>query len=396
LKASRFLKRVPVVQMTDVTGRGGAERALVDLALRLERGRFDVSVVATRHAGNYQPLLDEAGVRTTILERNSRRDMHKLLGLVGHLRRERVGVLHTHLFGSNTWGRLLGRLAGVPVVITHEHWSSKDEREVWVDRLLYRLSDLILVPSEASKRTVIEREGIPAGRIKVAYNGVDPAVFKPTHDREETRRELSVSSGDLLVGTVGRLSPEKGGVDHLIRAVAEAREAHPSLKLLVVGDGPLRPMLEEVAREAALPVIFTGTRQDVPRLLGALDLFVLPSLLEAMPIALLEAMATRLPTVATRVGGVPEIVRDGEDGLLVPPGDRTALAAAIDRLAGDPALRCRLAEAGQRRVLERFTIGGMVRRVENIYERLLARKGIVLEERGLQGALAARGVGNSH
>jgi glycosyltransferase involved in cell wall biosynthesis len=381
--------------MTDVTGRGGAERALVDLALRLDRGRFDVSVVATRHAGNYQPILDDAGVPTTVLDRHSRRDMHKLLGLVVQLRRERVGVLHTHLFGSNTWGRLVGRLAGVPVVIAHEHWSSKDEREVWVDRLLYRWSDLILVPSEASKRTVIRREGIPAGRIKVAYNGVDPAVFKPMHDREETRRELGVSPSSLLVGTVGRLSPEKGGVDHLIRAVADARKEHPSLRLLVVGDGPLRPLLEEVANDAVLPVIFTGTRQDVPRLLGALDLFVLPSLLEAMPIALLEAMATRLPSVATRVGGVPEIVRDGEDGLLVPPGDGAALRAAIVGLASDSTLRCRLAEAGQRRVLERFTIGSMVKRVENIYEKLLARKGIVLEEGGLQGALATRGAGTS-
>jgi glycosyltransferase involved in cell wall biosynthesis len=248
---------------------------------------------------------------------------------------------------------------------------------VWVDRLLYRLSDRILVPSQASKRMVVEKEGIRARRISVVYNGVDPEVFAPLHDRAEIRAELGIGAGEVVAGTVGRLSPEKGGVDLLIRAMASLRAEYPQVRLVVVGDGPLRPQLESMAGEVGLPVIFTGTRTDVPRLLGAIDLFVLPSLLEAMPIALLEAMAMRLPVVATRVGGVPEIVRDGIDGLLVAPGSAAALHAAIGQLVGSPALRCRLGEAAQARVLSRFTIEGMVKRVEGIYDRLLAKKGVL-------------------
>jgi sugar transferase (PEP-CTERM/EpsH1 system associated) len=364
-----------VLMMTDVTGRGGAEKALVDLAVRIDRTRYNVTVCATRSAGNYQPLLDEAGVRTIILDRNSRWETYKLLGLLRLMRRERIDILHTHLFGSNTWGRILGKLAGVPVIIAHEHWSSKSQREVWVDRLLYRLSDRILVPSEASKRIVMEMERIPARCLSVLYNGVDISHFTPgSASGCEVRRELGLRCEELVIGTVGRLSPEKGGVDVLIRAVERLRGDHPRVRLVVVGDGPLRPDLEKVADDLGSNVIFTGTRTDVARILSAMDIFVLPSLKEAMPIALLEAMAMRLPVVATHVGGVPEIVEDGENGILVPPGDEPALHAALQRLADDPALISTLAHAGQAHVQANFTLDSMVARVEQLYNSLAESK----------------------
>ena len=363
------------MQMTDVTGRGGAEKALVDLALGLDRRRYNVTVCATRTAGNYQPLLDAAGVRSIVLERHSRRDMSKLAGLVRRLRRERVHVLHTHLFGSNTWGRLLGKLAGVPVIIAHEHWSSKAQKEVWVDRLLYRLSDRILVPSAASKQIVMDMEGIPARYIDVIYNGVDISRFRPGADRAAVRRELDLPEDAVVVGTVGRLSADKGGQDHLIRAVAGVRQDQPATRLLVVGDGPLRPGLEALAAtELGAAARFTGQRADVARLLGAMDIFVLPSLKEALPIAVLEAMAMRLPAVATRVGGVPEVVDDGTTGFVVPPGDEAALRGALARLVADPALRERLGAAGQAHVQAHFTLEQMVQQVEHLYDALAGRK----------------------
>ena len=368
-------RRLHIMQMTDVTGRGGAEKALVDLALGLDRSRYHVTVCATRTAGNYQPLLDAAGVRSVILERHSRRDLTKLAGLVRRLRRERVHILHTHLFGSNTWGRLLGKLAGVPVIIAHEHWSSKAQKEVWVDRLLYRLSDRILVPSAASKRIVMELEGIPARYIDVIYNGVDMSRFSPGADRSAVRGELGLPEDALVVGTVGRLSADKGGQDHLIRAVAGVRRDHPAVRLLVVGDGPLRSGLEELAAtELGDAAQFTGQRTDVARLLGAMDVFVLPSLREALPIAVLEAMAMRLPAVATRVGGVPEVVEDGATGFVVPPGDEVALRAALARLVDDAELRDRLGAAGQAHVHAHFTLQQMVRQVEHLYDGLARRK----------------------
>jgi glycosyltransferase involved in cell wall biosynthesis len=363
-----------VMQMTDVTGRGGAEKALVDLALRLDRSRYNVSVCATRSAGNYQPMLEAAGVQTFVLDRRSRWETHKLIGLARLMRKQRIHILHTHLFGSNTWGRILGKLAGVPVIIAHEHWSSKSQREVWVDKLLYRLSDRILVPSEASKRMVMEVEGIPNRHLHVIYNGIDRAQFAPRNDRAETRNELGIPDSTQVIGTVGRLSAEKGGVDLLIKVVARLRNDHAQVRLLIIGDGPLREGLEEVAAQLGEDVIFTGTRTDVARLLNAMDFFVLPSLHEAFPIAILEAMAVRLPVVATRVGGVPEVIQDGTTGLLVPPSDEHALQQALRRLLTEPQLTGMLAQAGQKRVYEHFTIDRMVQNVEHLYEKLAQRK----------------------
>jgi sugar transferase (PEP-CTERM/EpsH1 system associated) len=394
--------KLHVMQMTDVTGRGGAEKALDDIALHLDRGRFDVSVCATRSAGNYQPSLDEAGVRTFVQGRASRWDLRQWLQLVRLMKRERVDILHTHLFGSNTLGRLLGRLAGVPVIISHEHWSTISPREARIDRMLYRFSDRVLVPSQASKSLVSKVEGIPPHRIDVLYNGVDTTRLTPptSEERADARREFGIPNDALLVGMLGRLSPEKGGVDHLLKAIYRLAEDHPNTYLLIVGDGPTRSALEKLNAELdggrwtvdggrqptsisqltlednrpPSTVLFAGSRQDVPRLLGAMDLFVLPSLHEALPLVLLEAMAVGLPLVATCVGGVPEIVEHDINGLLVPPGDEDALLAALRQLAGNAELRTRLGEAGLKRVRAEFTIQGMVRRVEAIYEELYARK----------------------
>ena len=237
-----------VMQMTDVTGRGGAEKALADIALHLDRDRFDVSVCATRSAGNYQPLLDEAGVRTFVQGRTSRWDLRQWLRLVRLMKRERVDILHTHLFGSNTLGRLLGRLAGVPVIISHEHWSTISPREARVDHMLYRLSDRVLVPSQASKSLISKVEGIPPHCIDVLYNGVDTTRFTPPtpEERANARREFGIPDDALLVGMLGRLSPEKGGVDHLLKAIYRLSKDHPNLRLLIVGDGPTRPDLEKL------------------------------------------------------------------------------------------------------------------------------------------------------
>jgi sugar transferase (PEP-CTERM/EpsH1 system associated) len=395
-KVSSHKRRLNVMQMTDVTGRGGAEKALADIALNLDRERYDVTVCATRSAGNYQPLLDEAGIKTFVQGRGSRWDVGQWWKLLRLLRSERVDILHTHLFGSNTLGRLLGRLGGVPVVIAHEHWSTISPRQAQIDRLLYRLSSRIIVPSEASKQLVMQTEKIPAGAISVLYNGVDTNRFAPpsTQARADARREFGIEDYDLLVGVVGRLSPEKGGVDNLIRAAYRLREQHRNVRLLIVGDGPVRGELEKLdaeLREAnageGSPVIFAGARQDIPRLLGAMDMFVLPSLNEALPIVILEAMAVGLPAIATRVGGVPEIVQDGATGLLVAPGDEDALLDALSRLAADNALCARLADAGREQVRARFTIEQMVRNLETIYEELLAGKATSKDGADMAGRL---------
>lgn len=371
-----MMPRLNVMQLIDVTGRGGAEKALVDLARGLNGRRYAVSVCATRSVGNYQPLLDAAGIPTLVLGRQSRRDLYKLGGLVPVLRRRPIHILHAHLFGSNTWARLLGTLAGVPVIIAHEHGSAKAGHEIWLDRLLYRLGDAVVVPSAASKRLLMQLEGLPARALSVVYNGVDTSQFADHAVTPTIRRLLGLDPHALLIGSVGRLSADKGGQDVLLRAVAQVRQTQPQVGLVFIGDGPLRGGLEALAAQLGLgsAVQFMGVRPDVAPLLGALDLFVLPSLHEALPIAVLEAMAVGLPVVTTHVGGVPEVVQDGVTGLLVPPGDSSALAAALLQLIADPATAVRLGAAGQARVRADFTLDAMVAQVDQLYRRLARRK----------------------
>jgi glycosyltransferase involved in cell wall biosynthesis len=200
--------------------------------------------------------------------------------------------------------------------------------------------------------------------------------FAARGDRADVRAELGVAPDAALIGAVGRLTADKGGQDVLIRAVGRVRETCPQVRLVMVGDGPLRPGLEQLTAQLGLTgtVIFTGLRSDVPRLLGALDVFVLPSEREALPVAVLEAMAAGLPLVATRVGGIPEVVEDGATGFLVPPGDVAAMHCVLERLTGDPALAARLGAAGQAHVQAHFTVQQMVRQVERLYDQLAQRK----------------------
>jgi glycosyltransferase involved in cell wall biosynthesis len=207
-------------------------------------------------------------------------------------------------------------------------------------------------------------------RTQVVPNGVNPDRFPP--GLAPTRPPGP--SGTFTVGFLGALRPWHG-LPVLVEAFARLHRQAPLARLLVVGDGPLRPGLEALAAtELGDAARFTGQRADVARLLGAMDIFVLPSLKVALPIAVLEAMAMRLPAVATRVGGVPEVVDDGVTGFVVPPGDSAALRAALARLVADPALRERLGAAGQAHVRAHFTLEQMVRQVEHLYDALAGRK----------------------
>jgi glycosyltransferase involved in cell wall biosynthesis len=219
--------------------------------------------------------------------------------------------------------------------------------------------------------------GLSPERVVVVPNGVDLAEGRAAPgaaERRAVRRELGVAEGTPLVATVSVLRPGKG-LEVLVAAAPAVLAAHPRARFAVVGDGPARPELE--ARTAAGGVgealAWTGFRRDVPALLAAADLFVLPSLDDAFPTAILEAMAAGLPVVATRAGGIPEIVDDGATGLLVPPGDAAALARAVSALLADPAARRALGEAGRRRAGERFSTAAWLGRLQRVYGEALGR-----------------------
>jgi glycosyltransferase involved in cell wall biosynthesis len=364
---------------------GGAQRHLVEVLRRLDRRRFAPMLCCLATDRDALDLLDEvraldvpvldAGLRDA---RNGLARPHTLAQvarIAREARRRRVRIVHSYLHHANWFGTLAGRLARVPVVIVSKR--SMDVysrgRDRWACRLTNGLADCVTAVAEAVRDHVHREEGCPLGKIVVIPNGVDAEQFSVSPGPPDELRGLG---GDgQLVGTITRLVWKRGH-EELLRAAALVNRSEPGARLVVVGDGPLRPTLEGQARELGLggAVRFLGAVPRAARLLPHLDVFVLSSVWEGMSNGLLEAMAAGRPVVATRVGGNPECVVDGESGLLVPPRDPEAMAAAIVRLLREPELARRLGQAARRRVEAEFTLPRMVQRMEDLYDGLLARR----------------------
>jgi len=309
-----------------------------------------------------------------------------VIRLARFLRRERIDILHTHLFEPSVIGLLAGVLARTPTRIVTRHYSDYHTRidkhwHVRLDRLCTRLSHSVIAVSQHTADHLISKELAPAEKVHVVLNGIDfERVKLPGPDvRERVRRELAAGNAHLLL-VVARLHSEKGHT-YLFRALPELkRRVDCPILLLVAGTGTFEDIYQAEVRSLGCENIvrFLGFRQDVAELMAAVDVVVLPSVAEAFGLVLTEALYLGTPVVATRVGGIPEIVDDGVDGILVPPADSQALADAIAVLINDPARRLRMAGAGREKVLRRFRFEGMVRSYEAIYRRLASRA----EEKG--------------
>lgn len=366
---------------------GGAQKHLLEVLRRLDRRRFAPSlcVLVTDRPGA-SDLLDavrdldvpviDARVRdgaNALVRPDTFRQMARVAGA---FRRAGVRIVHSYLFHANFFGTLTARLAGVPIAIVSKRNVDVYERtrERWACRLVNHLADRVTAVAQGVADHVVRAEGCPRDKIVVIPNGIDVTQVNrtPGLDRGDT---LGVGADHLVVGTIARLVWYKGH-EELVDAIARVNREHPAVRLCVVGDGPLRDSLRERAQRTGLDgaARFLGTIPQAWRLLPHFDIFVLASRWEGMSNGLLEAMAAGRPIVATTVGGNPELITDGETGLLVPPENPEALAAAILRLIRDPALARRLGEAARRRVEREFTLDVMVRRLESLYDDLLARR----------------------
>jgi glycosyltransferase involved in cell wall biosynthesis len=363
-----------VLYMIDRAGAfGGAERFVVGLAAHMPRDRIEPWVCSTRH-GNEIGIraLAEAGVPHTNLGRSSKWQAHRLAGLAALIRHQRFDVLHAHKFGSNLWGTVIGRACRVPVTIAHEHnWSyAGDPLRVWIDRaVIGRLATSFLTVSRPSAERMVTLERVPAGKVSV----VPTAYIPHTHaSGTDIRAELGLSEDVPLVAAVGGLRPEKA-FDLLLDAhrqlLGRLRHAH----LVIAGDGPHREHLEGQVEQLGLAerVHLLGHRTDIDAILRRVDVGVMSSDWEGMPLFVFECMAAGVPLVATAVGGLPDMVTDGETGLLVPPRDAAALAAALEQVLTRRELGQSLAASAATR-LDQFTIDHVADTYADLYEQLVA------------------------
>jgi len=308
----------------------------------------------------------------------------KAVQLARCFRRCHVELLHTNNTGCEE-SAVAARLAGVGRVLGTLHVDPTCDlhgtRASGRYRVLEYLSNHCLGRAIAVSASAGEhwarRTRLPARRIVTIRNGIDPARFSRRLPPEEARRRLGLpAAGAPVIGSVGRLDPVKGYSD-LLRAVAGLAEPLPDLQLVLAGAGPARASLEAEARQLGIAarVHFPGFCADVQPILDALDVFVLPSLAETLGYALLEAMATGLPTVGTAVGGIPEVIVPHVTGSLVPPRDAAALAAALLPLLRSAELRARLGAAGRERVVQHFNEAGAARRTIALYRQMLRTAG---------------------
>jgi glycosyltransferase involved in cell wall biosynthesis len=343
---------------------GGAERVAVELAAHLPRDRFSAAVCATRRIEPpWDAMLRERGVPHFALGRRSSADVLPFGRLTRVLRRERIDVLHAHMFGSNVWATVVGRAARVPVVVAHEHsWDyiGRPVRRILDRRLIGRFADAFVAVSEADRELMVGEERVPPEKVVVMPNPYVPRTAGAGGP---------LPSGAPLVGIVAQLRPPKGH-DVLLDAFARVRA---DAQLVIAGDGPLRGELERRASELGIAdrTHFLGVRDDVDALLAACDVAVISSHREGTPLFALECMAARTPLVATAVGGLPGLLGDG--AVFVPPRDPGALAAAIDRLLADPAERSALASAAAAR-LAPYEVGAVAERFGALYEDLLCSR----------------------
>jgi len=377
LASLRCERRQPTVcQLLHSLHVGGAEVLAARLGRQL-RNECRFLFVCLDEAGTIGEDLRDQGFAVEVLGRREGVDWRCAVRLAKILEREQVDLVHAHQYTPFFYSLFARLFQRKPAVLFTEHGRHfpdypRPKRKV-ANRLLLERRDRVVGVGQAVRRALIHNEGIPARRVGVIYNGINtPENGDSGQDRDALRRELGFARGDFVILLVARLDYLKDhatAVKMMRRVIAE----RPGARLVLVGDGPERGAVQQLVEMNQLGayVRFLGLRKDVARLLKASDLFLLTSISEGIPLTIIEAMAAGLPVVATRVGGVAEVVAEGQTGLLAPSGDDTVLAAQVLHLADDPDLCRRMGRLGQERARTVFSESQMHARYLELYREML-------------------------
>ncbi len=390
-------KPIPILMFSNTTVRSGVEEHILELLRRLDRRLFRL------HLACPNVLLEQYGkdiptdVEVTPIMVEGPTDVRGATRLARILREQKIGILHSHMFQASLFASPIGKLSRVPVIIETTH-----VRETWrkgwfkskfvIDRFVSRFVDHYIAVSEANSRYLIEEKKIPAHKVSVIQNGCSIERVNPSSAHPQgIRASAGFSRENLLLILMARLEPQKG---HriLLEALSLLRNDWPQVRLVCLGEGALKEELIRATRDLKIEklVHFAGFQSNVGDWLAAADIGVLPSFYEGLPLTAVETLAAGVPLVATAVDGTPEVVIDGETGLLVPPGNPGAMAEAIGRLAREPGLRRNLAASGRRFVLERFTIQRQVEQSSDLYLSEWRRKTHSTAELSRKGVIRAR------
>jgi len=363
-----------VLYVVNNLGVGGAEHVLLGLASGLDRSMYDPTVVSVGPNLALAPKFVAAGVPVICLNTKVKADPRGYVRLVRLVRELAPDILHGFLWRSNMFCRYAGRRCRVPTVVTSEHSMRVDGpiRE-WINRRTAAGSSAVVCVSRAVLRHMRDSVGIPERLLRVIYNGVDLSRFAPCADKRSARDSLGLPPDGPVIGTVARHTEEKR-IDRFVEMARLIGKVLPEASFITAGEGPKLAWLTDLARRRDAKVRFLGYRDDVPLVLGALDVFVLTSQTEGLPMAVIEAMAVELPIVSMLVGGVAEMVRNGQDGVLVKQGDIRAVADGVLDLLQSRETRARMGRSARRRVMSLVSLDAVVAKHERLYEELLGAR----------------------
>ena len=351
---------------------GGGQISLLELLANIDKTKF-LPLVIVSEEGKLKKEIKKLGVECRIIPMPSLREPNLFPFFAGfwrifnYARKKKIKLIHSNTSRAALYSGPVAKILGIPL-IWHVRIPHSDKL---LDRFLVPFTSRIITVSRIVKRRFA---WLKKDKVKIIYNGVDIQKFSPGLAQDNVREKFNINIKDIVIGTVGRLSTEKG-FEYLISAIREVVNVYPRTKVLIVGNGDDRYHVSLQAKvkdlELSSHIIFVGFYEDVPQILRCMDIFSLPSLSEGFNRSLLEAMACGLPVVATAVGGNVEIVQDGVSGLLVPPGNPEALTSAVTELMKDKEKARKMGLEGQRLVEENFSIEKNVEKIEELYLQIL-------------------------
>lgn len=356
---------------------GGAERFLVSLIKYLDKTKFKPTVCCLNWEGIWAKELEDIDVEVIALNKRGKFDIASFIRLFKIIKKGKFDIVNTHLWAADVLGRLAAILAGTPVIIT-----TAQNVDVWknflhrfTDRLLsYRTTKLIAVSQEV-KKYYNQAVGIPLNKIVVIPNAIEMEKFKNVSDISYLYDEFLLKKEDIVFVCIGRLTGQKGQ-KFLLEAVSFIKDKYPQLRLILAGDGEDKEELYNISGRLNLDgqVIFGGYRKDIPQILNLADALILPSLYEGLPVCVLEAMAAGKPVIATKAGGTPELINDGETGFLVPTENPQALSSAIEKLVNLPDKGRMMGAKGREVVMNRFSIENIAAQTGGLFEGEVRKK----------------------
>ena len=370
--------QIRVLQLLSSTGLYGAENVVIELAKELDLRGIKVFLgILENNSNAHFAIASEAKKYIQdicIFPCNGKLDIKTILHLKNFLESNNINIIHSHKYKTNFYSLLLKIFKKIPLVATCHNWLSENYKMrlyEWLDKRILVKFDKVIAVSDEIKNQVL-MSGLDPSRALKIKNGISMEKYAEQYDRDKIRAEFGIDSNRVLIGSVGRLDRNKG-ITYLLRAAKPIIKEFGNISILIVGDGPSKTELYDEAKELGIEknVILVEFRTDIPSILSALDIFVLPSLKEGLPMVLLEAMASKKPVIASRVGDIPTVITNNKSGLLVNPADVNQLENSIRRLIKDKGLSNLLAEQAFKVVNDEYSSRNMTSQYIEVYREVL-------------------------